>query len=301
MSEKKTILVTGATGRQGSSVCKHLCQSGNYIVRCFVKKDEMNTEDCKSLEKLGCKIYSGDYMDRDSLKEAMQGVDGAFIITDFWKNPDKPEIEIQEGKNIAEMCKECGVKHVVFSSLEYAKKMVQGKYEVPEFDTKGEIAEYMNNLNLNCTFVNLAFFMENLLGRNKPTKDNDGTFAFILPMGDKPLDLISVEDTGGIVKAIFDNPEKWIGQTIGCAGDSLTGQQIAETFQRVTGKKARHLDMSIEDYEKLNLKWAKQMAQSFRFLRDFSGKLKDLNQTKQLYSNVSSFENWLKKHSAVFA
>ena len=65
----------------------------------------------------------------------------------------------------------------------------------------------------------------------KPQVEND-VYKFILPLGGKTLDLISVSDLGGIVSYIIKNPNETIGKFYGLAGDCLTGEQIAKTFEK---------------------------------------------------------------------
>ena len=55
-------------------------------------------------------------------------------------------------------------------------------------------------------------------------------------MGDKKLPGIAASDIGKCALGIFKAGDKFIGKTLGIAGEHLTGTQMAETFSRVLGK-----------------------------------------------------------------
>jgi hypothetical protein len=51
-----------------------------------------------------------------SVEKAIEGAYGVFAVTNFWEKVSA-EIEIQQGKNVADACKKAQVKHLVWSSL----------------------------------------------------------------------------------------------------------------------------------------------------------------------------------------
>ena len=54
------------------------------------------------------------------------------------------QVEMKQGKNIFEACKEEGVKHYVFSTLPYAEKITNGVLKnVDHFDGKAIVAEFV--------------------------------------------------------------------------------------------------------------------------------------------------------------
>ncbi len=50
------------------------------------------------------------------------------------------------------------------------------------------------------------------------------------------MQFIAVEDIGKIVAGIFANPAKFGAQTIEIAGDSVTGDELAEKFSRTAAR-----------------------------------------------------------------
>lgn len=57
-----------------------------------------------------------DLNDKASLVKAMTGAAAAFTVTNYWEKMDM-DLEIQQGKNLADAAKEAGVNHYIWSSL----------------------------------------------------------------------------------------------------------------------------------------------------------------------------------------
>lgn len=297
MEPTKTILLIQG-GHPGISVAKHLLQS-NYKVKCLM--DQADSPKAKELQQLGVEIIQGNLEDRQVLENAMKNIYGLYCYLDYFDYKDEIEKEHQLGCMICDVAKQANVKHIVLVSMESVEKLTGGKLKIPHFDGKAKVAEHCKNNNLPYTEIIPAFYMENFLKDLKPRKETDGSYTFVLPLGDKPLDLISIEDLGGIVAKIFDNPEQWMKKSLGVAGDSLTGFQIADTFAKCTNKKAKFENISVDDYKKMDIPNADKLASMFQFYCEFAGKLKDIKQSRELYPQMKTFEDWLKIHSSAFA
>lgn len=110
MAASKTILVTGATGQQGGAVARSLLAKGQHV-RVLTRSPEK----AKELARNGAEVVRGDFEDRVSLKEAVHGADGVFLMgTPFEKGP---EAETEQGKSIVMACWKFGAPHVVYSSV----------------------------------------------------------------------------------------------------------------------------------------------------------------------------------------
>ena len=68
------ILVTGASGKLGKEISRQLSQ-GKRDFRCLVRKSSK----VKELEEMGANLSYGDVTDRESLRQAMQGVDAGYL------------------------------------------------------------------------------------------------------------------------------------------------------------------------------------------------------------------------------
>jgi uncharacterized protein YbjT (DUF2867 family) len=284
-------LVFGATGRQGGSVIRHLLKEKEFKVKGFSRSNEQKEFNEK------CELIRGDLLGGDAKKlivDALKGVEMVYAVTDFWDDPKNPDAELKQGRVIMDACKEAKVKHVIFSGLENTKDMSKGSVECECCDKKFEILEYAKSLGLPVTEIRLSFYMENFIHRLTPSKREDGTIVFDkIPIEDKKLDLICAEDVGGIVKSIFKNRDQFVGKTVRVAGDQLSGKEIADVYSRVTGDKAVYEPLPLENF-KQKIEYGEIIAKMFKFYQDFSGKLRDIEDTKKLFPEVKTFEQWLR-------
>lgn len=75
----KLITVFGATGNQGSSVCRSLAQNPEFKVRAITRNPQSDAS--RQLSALGVEIVSADGWNSEQMVEAFRGSWGAFINT----------------------------------------------------------------------------------------------------------------------------------------------------------------------------------------------------------------------------
>ncbi|MDH3383986.1 MAG: NmrA family NAD(P)-binding protein, partial [Deltaproteobacteria bacterium] len=106
--KQKKILVTGATGQQGGAAVPNLLANGHRL-RVMTRSPEK----AKSIRSPNVEVVQGDFQDKESLKKALDGMYGAFVMgTPYEKGP---EAEVTEGKAMIDACAEKGISHVVYS------------------------------------------------------------------------------------------------------------------------------------------------------------------------------------------
>src|SRR6266849_10580450 len=88
-NEQKPVLVTGATGRQGGAVLRHLRERG-WPVRALTRRPDSAA--AQALAADGVEIATGDMEDRASLERAMRGVHGVYSVQDFWSSGAEREV-----------------------------------------------------------------------------------------------------------------------------------------------------------------------------------------------------------------
>lgn len=306
MSEKKIIAVVGATGAQGGSLARAiLSDSGSeFAVRALTR--DVNSDKAKALAKLGAEVVSADVNDIDSLNKAFEGAYGAFCVTFFWEH-FSPEKEQQHAKNMAEAARRAGLSHVIWSSLDDTRKWIpldddrmptlMGKYKVPHFDAKGESNSFFTDLGLPVTILNTSFYWENMIYFGVgPKKGPEGKLVLTLPMGDAKLPSISAEDIGKCAYGIFKDSSRYIGQTIGIAGEHLTGSQLAESLAGALGQEVQYNAIEPSVYRSFGFPGAEDMGNMFQFKRDFEEaycESRDVNVTRTLNPSLQSFDTWL--------
>ena len=128
------ILVVGATGKQGGAAINMLLsqQDRNDVSLRFITRNTKSPASLKLTEQ-GCKGYEADIFDADSLKEPLDGVDAAFLMTDNMVGEDN---EVLQGKTFVDAAKEAGVKHIVFTSVSASDTATN----VPHFRSKYKVS-----------------------------------------------------------------------------------------------------------------------------------------------------------------
>jgi uncharacterized protein YbjT (DUF2867 family) len=306
MKERKIIAVLGATGAQGGGLIKAILndKSGEFAVRAITRN--AGSDKAKVLSELGVEVVEADSDNKESLRKAFEGVYGVFGVTFFWEH-FSPQKEQDQAQNIAEASKEAGVKHVIWSTLEDTRNWIplsdnrmptlQGKYKVPHFDAKGEANQFFVNQGVPVTCLNTSFYWENFIYFGLgPQKGPDGKLGITFPMGDKKLPGIASEDIGKCALGVFKGGNKYIGKTVGIAGDHPTGKQMAAGFSRVLGEEVVYNDVPADVYRTFGFPGADEMGNMFQFKRDFEEdycNARSLEFSYSLNPELQSFDTWL--------
>jgi uncharacterized protein YbjT (DUF2867 family) len=306
MNTKKTIVVVGATGAQGSGLVRAILNDPDHEFNVRAITRNVSTDKAKELARLGAEVVTANVDDPESLKKAFHGAYGAYCVTFFWDH-FSPEKEKDQAKAMAEASKHTGIKHVIWSTLDDTRKWIpltdnrmptlMGKYKVPHFDAKGEANHFFTDLGLPVTLLNTVFYWDNFIYFGLgPKKGPDGKLAITMPMGDKKLPGIAAADIGKSALGIFKAGQKYIGKTVGIAGEHLTGKQMADGFSRILGKEVVYNDISPEVYRSFGFPGAEDMGNMFQFKRDFEKeycKSRDVELTRALNPSLLTFDNWL--------
>ncbi|MBI4873557.1 MAG: NmrA/HSCARG family protein [Acidobacteria bacterium] len=296
MANKRTILVSGATGAQGGGVARHLLKSGKFDVRALTRNP--NSDRAQALRAAGAQLAQGNLEDAASLRTAINGCHGVFGVTNFWEHFDR---EFQHGKNLIDAVAASPVEHFVFSSLPHAREISQGALAVPHFDLKARLEEYARRVKPGSTFVHVAFYYENFLTFFPPKDQGDGTFAFGFPQGDTPLAAVGVEDVGGVVAAIFDRPGEFRDNVIGVVGDDQPPAAYAGMLSRALGQKVVYNRIPREVFASFGFPGAEDLANMFEFNRlHIPNRAADLALSRRLFPGMRTFEAWLQTNKDKF-
>lgn len=234
---KPVVTVVGATSKQGRSVARTLLESGRYRVRALTRNE--NSREARALSARGAEVLAVplEVGRTRELARAFHGAEAVFLLTPPVTPPETYEFEL--GKQQADAALEAGVKHVVFSSLENVDSITGSNKFAPHFTDKARVEEYIRGLPILSTFVQLAFFYSNLLELYPPHTEGDTlVFPIYLPGDFRAPFVDPLTATGPAVLEILSHPAKYAGQSLPVVGDILCPNQMVETFQRVTGRKA---------------------------------------------------------------
>ena len=311
MADKKVIAIVGATGAQGGGLARAILndKSSEFAVRALTRK--VDSDKAKVLAKLGAEVIHADLDDYDSVKKAFTGAFGVFGVTNFWEH-FSPEKEMAQAATIAKAAKEAKVKHVIWSSLDDTRKWIplsdnrmptlKEKYKVPHFDAKGESNKFFIDSGVPTTILNTVFYWENFVYFGQgPKKGPDGKLALSLPLSDKKMPSIASEDIGKCAYGIFKSGNKYIGKTIGIAGEHLSGKQFAEGFSKALGKPVVYNAISPEVYRGFGFPGADDMGNMYQFKAEFEEdycKSRSVELAKTLNPSLQTFESWAKENKS---
>jgi len=264
------ILVTGATGRQGGSVVRHLSADG-WRLAALVRNPDAPA--ARALADRGIELRQGDLEDPAALDRALVGAYGVYSVQSW---ADGIDAEIRQGTNLAEAASRAAVEHFVYSSVGGAERATR----VPHFESKWRIEERIRELDLPYTVWRPVYFMENLLWQRNAIRA--GRLA--PPMSpDVPLQFIAVEDIGACVAMSFRTPGSWLGKCTEIASDELTFTQVAAALSAVVQREVvlDPLRPPAEPERRIMMEW---------FERE--GYRADIERMRQLIPEITDLETW---------
>jgi uncharacterized protein YbjT (DUF2867 family) len=285
---KRPVLVIGATGQQGGATARHLLER-DRTVRALVR--DPASPAARSLRGAGADLIVGDLDDPASLRTALDGAHGVFLVLTMMAGPRiSPEgvvAEERRGQTVVDLAREAGIGHLVYSSLNGAS----ARSGIPYYESKARIEEHIHALGLPATILRPVSFMENFATYNRPVLDDGELVVNLAVRPELPMPLISVRDIGAFAAIAFDRPEQYLGRTVEIAGDVLTPPRIAETFGRVCGLPARFRQTPIEQVRSFDV----QLAQMFTFFNEHPSELPDLPALQAEHPGLMQLETWLRE------
>jgi uncharacterized protein YbjT (DUF2867 family) len=306
MSDKKIIVVAGATGAQGGGLVRAILSdpAQEFAVRALTR--DANSEKAQELARMGAEVVACDIGDETNLTKAYLGSYGAFCVTFFWAH-FSPERELAEASAMARAASAAGLKHVIWSTLEDTRKFVSledermptlmGKYKVPHFDAKGEADDVFRALGVPTTFLLTSFYWDNFISFGAgPQKGPDGRYAITLPMGDQKLPGIAAEDIGKCAYGIFKAGDEFTGKTVGISGEHLTGAEMAAALGEALGLEVGYNVVEPAVYRSFGFPGAEDLGNMFQFNRDFSGYfcgVRDIALSRRLNPEMLDLKSWL--------
>src|SRR5512138_2220580 len=108
--------LTGATGFLGGVLARQLRETG-HDVNAVIRSPEKASE----LQSLGVTLFKGDVTDKESMRAAMQGVDGVFHVAGWYKigvmdNSEGEKVNVQGTRNVLELMKDLHIPRGVYTS-----------------------------------------------------------------------------------------------------------------------------------------------------------------------------------------
>ena len=216
------ILVTGATGRVGSSLTPRLVRAGHRVLGVTSRRDG-----ARSLEQHGVEPVVADLNDPPSLAAAMDGIDAVFLAT-----PDDPRQDGMEQDLIA-MMRGFGNPHVVKLSAQSAGLDPPVSFGV--YHRRAEQA--LQQSGLPYTILRPTFFQQSLL---LFAADVARKHKITAPVGNGKIAMVNVEDVADTAATVLAN-ETHLGKTYTLTGPSAHGfDEVVAHLSDHLGRKVSH-------------------------------------------------------------
>lgn len=281
-AEKRTIVVTGATGLQGGAVTRHLLASG-WHVRALTRNPKSNQ--AQALSALGAEVMQGDMAETDSLVPVIEGAYGVFSV----QNPVISEVEgeISQGKNVAAVAKQAGVQHLIYGSAGTGTKGTG----VPSWESKLVVEAYMTSLALPLTVLRPMAFMELMTEKKFFPAVSTWHVMPTLMGSSRKVGWLCVDDLGFIVAKAFADPDQFIDKELQLTSDVQSIDECCAIYREVTGKQPSRFPMPVWMFERLGFV-GKDLGIMWRWLRDATIDL-DTSTTLAIHPRALSVRAWL--------
>ena len=135
--------ITGATGFLGGALARQLRAAGHEVHASI-----RNPQKASELKSLGVKLFQGDVTDKESMRAAMQGMDGVFHVAGWYKigAHDKTpgeKINVQGTRNVLELMRELRIPKGVYTSTLAVHSDTHGQLVDESYHFSGKhISEY---------------------------------------------------------------------------------------------------------------------------------------------------------------
>jgi uncharacterized protein YbjT (DUF2867 family) len=278
MTQELTVVVIGATGKQGGAVARGLLERGHKVRA--ITRDPTSSQ-AKLLANAGAALVEASIEDTTAITKALEGATSLFAVTVPSGNTDA---ETRHGIAAVKAAKAAGV-HLVFTSVGSANRQTG----VPHFDSKYEVEKHIAKVGVRATILAPVAFMENLYFVKEQLAK--GIYAAALPPT-RALAQVAVADIGEVAVRVLENAGRFTGKRFDLASDELTGNDAMAILSRVTGRSFTYFQVPLDVVRQRMGEDAVKMYQWF----DHVGFTVDRAELRREFPEVvfHDFESWAK-------
>ncbi|KAJ5133795.1 uncharacterized protein N7443_004580 [Penicillium atrosanguineum] len=303
----KIIVITGATGTQGSSVARTFLALPNWHVRCITRNPSGAA--AQALASAGAEIVQADLSDLPSLRRGFTNAHAIFLNTDFWApyvaskdSTQAYQVELLHGRNAALAAADIpSLERFVYSTLAPIKKHSRGKYSHSyHWDAKADVAQNIltetPQLAKKTSFVVIGAYAINPLFMPKITPT--GGYLFAIP-GRRALKIPVIDtqgSTGHFVRALIEDEPA--GTRLLAYDSYISMEEIVEVWKKVTGHNIEVVEMNAETMRRefgipLEVLDAPWFIDEFGYTGGIEGVID--HEGLKVKVQTKSFEEWLEK------
>jgi uncharacterized protein YbjT (DUF2867 family) len=228
------ILITGATGTNGSEIVKQLVAAGARV-RALVRNREKAALAFKGLD---VELVEGDFARPETLDAALQGVEKALLLSAVHTH------QVEWQGNFIEAAKRAAhAPHVV----KFSAMGANPDSPIRLARWHGQTEKQLEQSGLPYTHLRPTSFMQNMLWSAQSIVMQG---AFYMPMKDARASHVDVRDIAAVAVKVFTESGHE-GKSYEITGpEALSYSEIAEKLSAVTGKKVTYVNVTPEDWKK---------------------------------------------------
>ncbi|KAL9118533.1 MAG: hypothetical protein Q9187_004924 [Circinaria calcarea] len=304
MATPKSLLITGATGKQGGAIIRALLSNPEPPFRIFaVTRNPASPSAQKLASNPSITLVQGDLDDCPAIFAQLPPstqIWGVFSVQvpPFGPFADPTKEEVQ-GKALVDAALEHGVKHFVYSSVDRGgDKSDNDPTYVPHFITKYNIEKYLQEKaddKMSWTIFRPVAFFDNI------TNDFPGKMFASVWRGmsghtsrGSRLQFVSTMDIGWFAAEAFRHPDEWRNRKFSLAGADITFEEGQRIFRDVVG---RELPVTYGVLGGL-VRWGvKEMGLMVKWFEEV-GYGADVEECRRLNPEMRDFGKWLRDSKA---
>lgn len=270
MPSPKKIFIIGGTGAQGIPVVRALAADPQYTLRILTRDAAgSRARELLALAPGGrVELQEGTLESDAALRRGMRGCWAAFVNIDGFVVGEKAEVFW--AMRAYEIAVEQGLRGFVYANLDYGYK--KGGYR-PElhaahYDGKGKVGEWildqhrrnggggLAGYDMKVSLFTTGPYLDMAISSSGPMvpkveKDETGedVLTWRVPLtADGAIPHIALDDCGYYVKWLIEHPDEADGLDLEVSIEHVHYVDLARAFERVTGHKARFIDVDWETY-----------------------------------------------------
>ena len=304
----KPILITNATGNQGSAVLKALVAHPSfdpqtYSILAVTRNAQSSTAQSLASQSPAVKIVEGNLDDVPALfKSALEATKGTpiwgvYSVQISMGKGVTHEGEIRQGKELVNESVKNNVQHFVYSSVDRGgdERSWNNATPILHFQSKHDIELHLRDKagsKMGWTILRPVAFMENL-AMNFQSKVFLALLKNTLGYDNKKLQWVSCNDIGEVAALSFMDPSSWNKKAVGLAGDELSVKELGDRVEKAIGSR---LEPTFWPLGSLLGVAVKEMGSMVSWFGE-EGYGVDIAKLKQVHPGLRDVESWAKKDS----
>ncbi|OAL03451.1 NmrA-like family protein [Phaeosphaeriaceae sp. SRC1lsM3a] len=294
-----TILVTGATGKQGGATVRALIDSD---VEILALTRDVNSASAKRLKGLSpkVKLLQGDLNNIPAIFTQARAltnnsISGVFSVQVPASNKSDPSIEECQGRGLIDAAISNHVRLFVYSSVDRGgSQAANTPTNVPSWATKHRIEQYLRTRaktsGMQYTILRPTSYME-LLSDDLPGR----IFATMWKnnFDNQRMHLIAVRDIGYFAAQAFLSPYRFAGIEMSLVGDELTFAEANVLFHDTVGKPLPTANSLLVS---TFLKFSKSSRVMFESVKARPADL-GIEECRKMHPGLTHFKTWVLEES----